>query len=85
MATIRKYAIFGETTSEYSECTNNKCKWIGKEEDQDQVPDSDPLYSSFKKNVCPKCGNDEFYKITQEWAEKNIKLPVLTYNIELFQ
>lgn len=69
--TTRKYAKFRDSISEYYECTNDKCKWIGKYEDKKQVPNV--LHACMEDNVCPKCGNNEFYQITQEWAQKNIK------------
>ena len=40
-----------------NECTNKKCKWVGK--DSELV--TKKINDCISENVCPKCGNNEFY------------------------
>lgn len=46
------------------ECTKQKCKWRGTGEEQAQVPNKNhPEFVT--DNVCPVCGNDSFYELTE--------------------
>jgi len=52
----RKYTRMGEHSQGY-ECCNKKCKWQGTDADKyrRQINDNREV------DVCPNCGNDEFY------------------------
>jgi len=54
----RKYARMGETSVK-NECTNKKCKWQGtdKEKAKKQIDEY------ITEDVCPKCGNNNFYTL----------------------
>lgn len=56
MAAKRKYARMGEK-SERNECTNKKCKWQGKDEEKAKKR----IDEYMTEDICPKCGNNEFY------------------------
>ena len=49
-----------ETVKIY-ECANEKCKWQGTMEEQKEKQISEYLTGHF----CPKCGEDEFYRLSQ--------------------
>lgn len=59
--TKRKYTVFGETAVA-QECSNANCKWQGHWEEMDKALDDDGLCTV---NVCPDCGNDEFYGLIE--------------------
>ncbi|WP_286913081.1 hypothetical protein [Flavobacterium sp. UBA4197] len=56
----RKYVKSGESPKAY-ECTNKKCKWIGTTAEKTEKEIGD----GWRENVCPKCGNNEFYGLSQ--------------------
>lgn len=56
----RKYTRGNEKPIRF-ECTKRTCKWQGKQSEQAQVKDAD----GWTDNVCPKCGNDEFYGLLE--------------------
>lgn len=51
----RKYTRSGETPSSY-QCTKKQCKWQGKGEEK-----SKKEKDGWVVDICPKCGNDEFF------------------------
>ena len=53
---------------EYSQCTNEQCNWFGTDEEYSKVPSANPDFEDIvaHDNVCPKCGNDEFYVLNEE-------------------
>tara|TARA_R100000306_G_C4377773_1_gene142759 strand:+ start:633 stop:821 length:189 start_codon:yes stop_codon:yes gene_type:complete len=57
--TKRKYVRSGEEPVAF-ECTKQKCKWQGKEEQKGKKKDGD--WTVF---VCPKCGNPDFYGLLE--------------------
>ena len=52
----RKYTRMGENAVAY-ECTKQKCKWQGI--DEDKVRKRINEYQ--EEHVCPNCGNSEFF------------------------
>lgn len=44
-------------------CSKRKCGWTGVETELAGKPD--PTMSGCMQNVCPKCGNDSYYFVTQ--------------------
>lgn len=57
---------------EYWQCTHiRKCKWVGENKDLDKVKQHSDI--NMINSVCPKCGNDEFYILTEEQYQKLIK------------
>lgn len=61
----RKYARFRDEKSEYSECANQKCKWIGKDDEKLRVPD--PQIEEMQLLVCPKCSKPVFRELVKEF------------------
>nr|WP_322625668.1 hypothetical protein [uncultured Flavobacterium sp.] len=61
----RKYATFSdpEITNPTYECTKRKCKWQGKDNEKIQI--QHPEYRSSTTSACPKCGNNEFYRLLE--------------------
>jgi len=57
-----KYTKFGEEPKRY-ECTKRKCKWQGLDSEREQKR-TDPKYLMYE-SVCPNCGNNEFYGLTE--------------------
>jgi len=47
--------------SERNECTNKKCKWQGKDEEKAKKR----IDEYMTEDICPKCGNNEFYGLLQ--------------------
>lgn len=45
------------------QCSKRKCKWIGTDEDKAKVQIDDYLPVECEEFRCPKCGNNEFYKM----------------------
>ena len=59
---------------EYWQCSHiRKCKWVGEYKDLDEVKDKQHSDINMTNSVCPKCGNDEFYVLTEEQYQKLIK------------
>jgi hypothetical protein len=56
MAAKRKYTRIGETSVRL-QCSNKKCKWQGKAEETS----SNKIDLCMREDICPKCGNNEFY------------------------
>jgi len=42
------------------ECSKRKCKWIGTDTEKARVPHKE--WSQVTQLVCPKCGEDDFYR-----------------------
>lgn len=60
----------GNKEIEYWQCSHTrKCKWVGKYEELDRVPDKEAP-EIMTNNCCPKCGNLEFYVIDEEEFKK---------------
>ena len=44
-------------------CSKRGCTWQGWEHDLKGIPD--PEHPNWTNNVCPNCGSDSYYKMTQ--------------------
>lgn len=56
----RKYTRSGDKAEAY-ECTKKSCKWQGTQSEKSQRQ----LESGWLEDVCPKCGNNEFYGLLE--------------------
>ena len=56
----RKYTRINEKPVRF-ECTNKKCKWKGTEGQKS----TKRVDESMTEDVCPNCGNNEFYGLLQ--------------------
>ena len=55
----------------YWQCSHiRKCKWIGKYEDLDSVRNTEHSDVYMTDCVCPRCGNEEFYVLSEEEYQK---------------
>jgi len=66
----------------YWECSKQKCKWIGTEEEKTGIPDK--KHSFVEHQVCPICGNDSFYEVkSQKKIDKHLSNPTvgIAYNV----
>ncbi len=57
---------------EYSQCTNEKCLWVGTGKEYLSIPSTNPTIKDVggKDHVCPNCGNDEFYVLSEDEYNK---------------
>ena len=42
-----------------NQCTNRQCNWVGNDDEKS----TKRIDENVTDNVCPKCGNDNFFKI----------------------
>ena len=56
---------------EYWECSKQKCKWIGTDEEKGKIPDKH--FPTFAETlVCPECGCESFYAVEGKQLEKHL-------------